>query len=369
MKLPLTLSRYIGKHFLLSVLMTLCGLLAIVSLIDLFEILRRAGKYPNVSFSVILQLMLLKTPAMMERLLPYAVLVGSMLALTRLTRTHELVVARAAGVSVWQFLTPALGVVVALGIFAVTVFNPLSASMFLRYEQVEAKYLSGRGSLMVVSSSGLWMRQMEEDPASSISEHIVNASRISTHDMLFSNVIIFSFDKEKKFIERLDAKQASLKPGTLELSGVVRSEPGKPPETISALSMPTSLTMEYIQDSFASPSSMSFWRLPSFINMLETAGFSAMRHKLYYQSLLASPILMAGMVWVAAVFSLRLPRRGKVGMMVASGLLVGFILYFFTDLVHALGSAGTLPVILAAWAPALVMLMIGAVLLLHIEDG
>lgn len=369
MKLPVILSRYIARHFFFAIVITIVGLLAITTLIDLFELLRRAGKYQGVPFSVIIGMVMLKIPGIAERLMPYAVLIGSILALTRLTRTHELIVARAAGVSVWQFLMPAIIVVLLLGSFMTTVFNPLSAALMLRYEQLEAKYLSTRGSLMVVSSSGLWMRQIEDNPTTTVSEHIINAAHIVPQDMSFSGVIIFSFDKDKKFVERLDAEQAQLKPGVLELSRVIRSAPGKPPEQMATLALPTSLTMEYIQDSFASPETMSFWRLPGFIAMLEAAGFSAMRHRLYYQSLLANPLLMAGMVWVAAVFSLRLPRRGKIGILVASGLLTGFMLYFFTDLVHALGAAGTLPIILAAWAPALVMLMIGAVLLLHIEDG
>jgi len=369
MKLSITLSRYIAKHFLLGILLTLLALGAIVSLIDLFEILRRAAKYQNVPVSVVFELVMLKTPYFMERLMPYCVLIGSIIALTRLTRTHELIVARAAGVSVWQFLFPAIIVVLLLGSFTTMVFNPLSSALLLRYEQIEARYLSGKGSLLVISSSGLWLRQMEDDPESPVSEHIIHASRVTPHDMSFSKLVIFSFDTDKHFIERLDAVSAQLEKGSLELKNVIRSEAGKPPENIESLVLPTSLTMEYIQDSFASPETMSFWRMPSFIVMLEEAGFSAMRHRLYYQSLLANPFLMAGMVWVAAVFSLRLPRRGKVGLLAASGIFTGFMLYFFTDLVHALGSAGTIPIALAAWAPALVMLMIGAVLLLHIEDG
>ena len=149
-------------------------------------------------------------PYLLERMLPYAVLIGSMLALTRLTRTHELIVARAAGVSVWQFLSPALLVVGALGIFSVAVFNPLSAALLLRFEQMEARNFSGKPSLLVISSSGLWMRQMEENPNSNISEHIINAAKVTPHNLTFSNVIIFSFGKQKEFIERLDAQKAEL---------------------------------------------------------------------------------------------------------------------------------------------------------------
>jgi len=114
---------------------------------------------------------------------------------------------------------------------------------------------------------------------------------------------------------------------------------------------------------------MSFWHLPSFINMLEQAGFSAIRHKLYWNSLLAQPFLLGGSVLIAALFSLRPPRRGKTGLLVVGGVLAGFLLHFFTDIVMALGSAGTLPVWLAAWAPALVVTLIGSAMLLHLEDG
>lgn len=369
MKLPITLSRYIARHFFIGIMVAVFGLVVITSLIDLVELLRRASGQESVPFTVVLRLTLLKMPYMVERLIPYAVLIGSMMALTRLTRTHELIVARAAGISVWQFLMPALGVVLLLGTFMTFVFNPLASALLLRFEQVEARYLSGRASLMVISSSGLWMRQMEEHSQNGISEHIINASRLSQADMAFHKMIIFSFDRDKKFVERLDAKNALLEPKQLVLTDVVRSVPGKAPELLPRYVLPTSLTMEYIQNSFASPETMSFWRLPGFIDMLETAGFSAIRHRLYFHSLLANPILMAGMVWVAAVFSLRLPRRGKVGLLIVAGLLTGFTLYFFTNLVHSVGASGTLPIILAAWAPALVMVMIGAVLLLHIEDG
>ncbi len=364
MTLPWTLSRYIARHFFFSVLLGLAGLLLITMLVDVVELIRRSSGKEAATFPVILQMVLLKIPSVAEKMLPYAVLIGSMMALNKLTRSHELVVARAAGVSAWQFLAPASAVVMALGVCAVTVFNPFAAALLLRYEQMDGKYFSGKPSLLAVSSSGLWLRQIEDD-----GEHIIYAMRISQSDMSFSNLIVFAFDTRNKFIERLDASKAVLEPGNLHLYDVIRSVPGDPPQNIVDYTLPTTLTLEHIQDSFASPETMSFWYLPSFIKTLEEAGFSALKHRLYWQSLLASPFLLAGSVLVAAVFSLRQPRRGKVGLLIVTGVVVGFLLHFFTDIIFALGSAGTLPIWLAAWTPALVMAMIGAALLLHLEDG
>ena len=368
MTLPWTLFRYIAKHFLLSIMLALFGLLAITMLIDIVELIRRASGKSDIPLSVILELSALRIPYLAEKLIPYAVLIGSMMALTRLTRTQELVVARAAGVSVWQFLAPAVSVVMIMGVFIATVFNPFSAVLLMRYEHIEGKYFSGTPSLLSISPSGLWMRQIEHDEGN-ISERVIYTARVSQSTMVFSNVIVFSFDKNQRFMERLDVEHAVLEQGMLHLYQITRSIPGKPAEQIADMLIPTTLTLTHIQDSFASPETMSFWHLPSFITMLENAGFSALRHRLYWHSLLASPFLMAGTVYVAAVFSLRQPRRGKVGLLVVAGILSGFLLHFFTDIIFAFGSAGTLPVILAAWTPAFVVIMIGASLLLHLEDG
>ncbi|MBV8938924.1 MAG: LPS export ABC transporter permease LptG [Alphaproteobacteria bacterium] len=368
MRLPLTLSLYICRQFLSAVLYSVLALTLVAMLIDTVELIRRASGKEGVPLSAILHMALLKSPGMAERLLPFAVLVGSLLALSRMTRTQELVVARAAGVSVWKFLLPAVVSVMLLGVVNAMVFNPMASLMLLRFEKIEGRYLMGKPSLLAVSPSGLWLRQMEPEGHKS-AEHIIHAVRMSQGDMSFSGLVVFSFDRQGHFLERLDAETAALLPGRLEMTRVIRSVPGQPPQPLPRYVLPTTLKLEHIQDSFASPETISFWKLPSFIEVLENAGFSALRHRIYWQSMLSSPFVYAGMVLIAAVFALRLPRLGKVGMFLVAGMAAGFLLYFFTDIVHALGMAGTLPVFLAAWTPAAIVLMLGGGTLLHLEDG
>ncbi len=84
---------------------------------------------------------------------------------------------------------------------------------------------------------------------------------------------------------------------------------------------------------------------------------------------MAMPVLLAGMLLLAAVFSLRQARRGRTGLLMVIGVAVGFLFYFCTNLIYALGAAGNLPVVLAAWAPSLVVVMFAVAALLHFEDG
>ncbi len=368
MPLSFTLSFYIARQFAASIFLSLIALTGIGLLIDIIELIRRISIKSSVSFHIVLEMALLKMPHQMEQFLPFAVLIGSMLALTRLTRSQELVIARSCGVSVWQFLLPAGLSVALIGAAAVAVFNPLSAIMLNHFERVEGKYITGRPSMLSVSPSGLWLRQQEKEKEA-ISEYIIYASRISPGDNALSNVTLYIFNQKGIFSGRIDAEEARLADKALQLKRVLLSKPGKPAERREIYILPTTLQVEHLQDSFASPETVPFWSLPQFVSTLENAGFSALRHRLYFQSLLASPLLMIGMVMVAAVFSLRLPRRGKIGMLVAAGAGTGFLLFFFHNLVQTLGAAGSLPVGIAAWTPALIMIIGGTAMLLHLEDG
>jgi lipopolysaccharide export system permease protein len=102
---------------------------------------------------------------------------------------------------------------------------------------------------------------------------------------------------------------------------------------------------------------------------LEAGGFSGLRHRLYLHTQLAVPLLLIAMVLLAATFSLRPLRRGGAGISLVCGVATGFLLYFLSDLISALGVSGRLPIALAAWSPAVVSCLLGTAMLLHLEDG
>ena len=364
MRLSATLSLYITRQFMVGIAIVLAVLIVLVALIDGVELLRRASAHPGATFGVVMQLALLRIPFMAQKIIPFAVLFGGMLTLTRLTRSHELVVARAAGISVWQFLLPGLALALVLGGLVVTVVNPLSAAATWRYEQIEAKYLRGRSSLLAVPASGLWLREGDEK-----GQTVLHAERIKPGEMTLQDVIIFLYEGADRFRERIDARAARLVDGYWELDDALISVPDERSVFKPTYRMKTQLTLGRIQESFASPETISFWNLPRFIKSLQAAGFSPLRHRLYWHSILAGPLLLCAMVLIAATFSLRLTRRGGTGILVLIGLVTGFVLYFMTDVLLALGLSASIPVALAAWAPAGVFTLLGLALLFHLEDG
>lgn len=365
MKLPITLSFYIGRQFIMSSAMILGVFLTLIMLLDAMELIRRSFN-KEVPIGIILEMILLKVPHIIQEFIPFVVLLGGILAFTKLTRTSELVVARAAGISVWQFLMPAITVAFVAGVFLVMVFNPLSAVMVKRYEQLESRYLQGGASMMAVSESGLWLRQKNTNGEG---KTILHAERLLQPDMRLQGVTVYFFEKSGVFKERLDAKDAVLANGYWELEDATLTGPDKMAETHTSYRIRTDIKMTQLQESFASPETLSFWELPRFIKTLKAAGFSALRHRYYWHSVLSVPIYLCAMVYIAAAFSLTPPRRGRTGYLIVGGIGVGFAIYFISGLVSALGIAGSIPVTLAAWAPVAISMLIGIVLMLHLEDG
>ena len=361
MIIGLTLGRYLSAQFLKTVVVVLATILSLVYLIDFVEMLRRAGNIPEASAGLIARLSLLRIPAVAEQILPFAVLFGAMAAFVNLTRRLELVVARASGISVWQFMFPPLLITFLAGVLSVILFNPISADMKLHAERIESR-LFGSGS---TTDKSVWFRQRSVDGQAII--HAVQASDGGQH--LSGGVTVYLYDPEGHFAERIEAAAATL------LSGAWKLETGRvingtdEPHRFDTYMLATDLTPDEVIRSFSSAESVPFWELPKVRDETENAGLDATSYSLQYQTLLARPLLLVAMVLIAAAFSLRFFRFGGITRMISSGVGAGFVLYVATKFVANLGGTGLLSPSVAAWTPALVGSLLGALALLHLEDG
>jgi lipopolysaccharide export system permease protein len=364
-QLAKTLSSYIARQFFAWFCGVFMAMVIVTFLLDYIELIRRSATRMQGTLLVLLEMAALKLPHTAQEVLPFTILFGTMLAFWRLTRNHELVVARAAGVSVWQFLTPALLVALLVGVIAVTVFNPVASLMEVAYEKMESRVLRQGSDQLSLSDAGLWLRQSDQAG----NQIIIHAEKLISGDLILDTVTLFFFNDLMRFTSRIDGQTAKLETGDWLIENGTRWLPNEPAEPFTELRLPTTLTPRKIEESFASPDTMSFWDLPGFITLLEQSGFPAQRHRLHFNVLLARPFLLCAMVLVAATFSLRMQRRGGTTLMIVGGVVSGFLLYFLSDVVFAFGLSAKVPVTLAAWTPTGVSLIFGASMLLHLEDG
>jgi lipopolysaccharide export system permease protein len=370
MTAALTLSLYIVRQFALAVSGMLLALSGLVAMFDFIELLRRSASHPDVSFGLVSQIAALRLPYVAMQILPFAVLLGGILCFWRLTRSSELIVARAAGISAWEFLTGPTLCALLFGIIATALVSPVSSVMLARAEALDNAYLRTGGGPLALNGGQLWLRQSDRQ-TSPQGVAIIHAQQVELHgkQLIGQQVSVFRLDGSDKLLTRIEATRATLGNGNWVLDNARSIRPDQLPGPPQMMNLPTDLTVSRVQESFASPDTLSFWALPGFIALLDRSGFSSIRHQLHFQALLALPLLAATMTLVSAGFSMRPARRGGVAKMIGSGVAAGFALFVVSKIAEEIGQSGALPVVLAAWAPSAAGLMLAIALLLHTEDG
>jgi lipopolysaccharide export system permease protein len=358
-----TLARYFGLRFFGAVAAVFGGIFVLVVLVDYVEMTRHAAKVANASALVVAQISFYRVPQVTERIIPFAALIGAMICYLTLSRRLELVVARAAGISAWQFIAPAIVVALLLGFLATTVYNPMSAGLREYSKQLEGE-LFGELTEPQKAGTGFWVRQRDNDGQS-----VLNAASSRNQGAILDGVVALVFDVAGRFQERIEAKSAQLESGHWRLKDATVYSPGIPPRQHASFLLNTNLTPEQVRESFATPETVSFWHLPQYIELAEQAGLAAAGYRLQYQLLLARPFLLASMVLLAASVSLRFFRFGGVTRMILSGVIAGFLLYVLSKVTEDVSKAELMHPVAAAWLPVLVGGVTGFVALLYLEDG
>lgn len=358
--------RTLGSYIALSFLKMIAGVFATIYLLiftlDFVELMRRAGDAKEASAGIMATLAFYRAPSIAEQVLPFAVLFGAMGALLGLSRKLELVVARAAGVSAWQFLQPGLLAGAILGIFAVTVFNPIAAGFKEQAAGIEAKIFAKSGR--ETRDKIIWLRQKSID-----GQAVIRAISATEQGRQLNQVSFFNYDSAGKFIERVEATKAVLNDGYWFLTDVRVVSTLDEPQSYGSSAIATNLELEQVRRSFLSAEQVSYWDLPEVIDRTEKAGLDATRYRLQQAALTARPLLLVAMILVAATVSLRFFRFGGVARMVLGGVFAGFVLYVATELTEDLGANGIIGPAMAAWLPAILGSLLGVLALLHLEDG
>ncbi len=360
-----TLSIYISIRFLKILAGMVAGLVFLIVTVDFIEQLRKASDVEDVTLWQLYSISLMRAPVFVEKAFPFGCLFAAMITLTQLNLKMELVVARSAGVSAWQFLLPIGISAIFVGVFVATVYNPLAILAFQKSQDLSAAVLEKKhGTKNKDTESHYWIKQQDEQGVTTY----INAAFARDNGKLLTRVKFLKLDETGGLEERVDALRASyqgdhwqLEEARINRGGVIISK--------NLIKLETKLTENDLLGVSAKPDGVSFWELQEVSKRLEKSGTNGNPYLVQYHSLTALPMFLLAMILVAATVCLRFVRFGQVGRMILGGIMFGFVLYIITSLITALGSNGVVPPAVAAWAPGFVAILFGISALLHQEDG
>ncbi len=358
-----TLNRYFFLRYATIATWYFLGIYALITLIDFTEFARRTVGAPGFTVQLAFAISALRVPTLMLQAVPFVGLIAAIATLVSLNRKYELVIARSAGISAWQFLFPCCMGAFIFGLLAVGVLNPLAAHAIARSEMLETEFRSGKSDATNAFGTP-WLRQKTDD-----SDTIIGARAVLNRGLELVDVTFFSLDEEGDIVERRDAARAYLRDGYWELHDVKRIRDGAQLAPVDTDRVATNLRPEFVQQRLARPETIPFYELPGKIEVARSFGLKASSFATQFHSLLALPFLLVAMTLIAATVSMRFARMGQSATMILGGVLAGFLLYVVSVLVKSFGNAGFVPPAIVVWIPVVVAMFFGVTFLLYKEDG
>lgn len=355
---------YFSKVFLLWILIVMGVSLFIISLVEFAEYSRRLVGGTAVPMGEIVSLIILKLPQHIQLILPFIIFIAAIITFSRLNRTNEITIVRNLGMAIRQIIAGFSLIIVMTFLIFIVIIDPISSILTQKQNEMENRAFSERNVTISIFDDGVWLRENTDTRQS-----IIKLETVDLPTKSFQRVTFYNFSDAIGLDERLYAKRATIEDEEWILEDVMIFSLGKGATKIDSYRLKTYLTFQKILDSNLPPEFLSFWQLPDYIRLLEKSGLSAVRYSLRWHSILGSLGVFFAMIYLAGSFSLRPVRRGGTAMLVALAILSGLVFYFLNNVVLALGLAEKLPVLLAVWCPAIIIMLLSNTLILHLEEG
>jgi lipopolysaccharide export system permease protein len=355
---------YLSRLWLKSTGFTLLGLGAFIYLLTISDLLRQLS---GVAMPTVMLLAWLKIPDLLLQLLPFAMLVGSLVWLNNLNRHQELVAIRASGLPARRFLAAPVFLCWLVATILVGIGNPIATSLLKRYDVIHAELTPESVRSTLTNGGNIWLKQ--DTPTRRI---FIYGQHMQAGGSELASTTVFIFDRQNMFEARLDAQNAKLTTSTTGNSWIFsHASVIKPDGSLlqeQRVSLPTKLTPAELASSLNPPATLNAWELWRYRQVLGKSGLPTGAHTMALANIVALPVLCVVMMLLAIPFGLRFARnRGLVGS-IGAGVAMGFVFYVLRNVASAYGIAGRLDPILAAAIPIAIGSLMALAMILYLQE-
>lgn len=356
---------YFSRVFLLRIFLVWLFFLLLIVIGDTIESARGFGGKDEIGYLSLFILSLLRAPYFTQDILPFAIFFASLLSLYILNRRLELVVVRASGISVWQFLFPFCFVAFVLGIFSITVYDPLSLRGLRMAKNYESNLLVKAGGGDSVRHNR-WHRLARTQSKGDV---IIRAALSREDGLYLSDVSFYIYGRQGNFEKRYDSMRADFSNENNSNGYLLQNARDVMGGILPEVFIPLNIDIDSLRLQFSDANETDFWSLRGQAFLAQNSGRNPLPFEMRYFHLLSLPFLFVAMVLISACVPLLFLRFGNNRLRFLVGIFCAFVFYAVAELVLAFGENGLLPILLVAYCPSLLALLLSASMILHLEDG
>lgn len=356
-----TLTRYLAKMFVLRILAVLVMLVLVLLMLDLLSSSGKILAVPGNGQGELLTYAGMRAPQLVQRFLPYSVLLATLITLVTLNQNSEVIAMKAAGLSAHQVLAPLLLTALVVGGISFT-FNEQvvtrSTATLKAWEAAEW------GPIPVESTVRANVYLAE-------GTNVLTAAQLAGRgdDIRMTDVTWYRRSPDGAIVEQIDAARATYAEPGWRLDDITRFEVASASSSeAGSIVVGEGLTPDQIDLARIDPDSVPFWELGAQIDAFEDAGrrTGEMRAKWWHK--LSGPLSSFLMPLLGAVAAFGLARSGQLFVRALIGMALGFAYFVVDNAALAMGNFGGYPPLLAAWAPFFLFALIGETVLIRTEE-
>lgn len=354
----LTFERHLRREIVSASLIVLAAFAGLFAFFDLIHEIEDLGK-GSYGFGHALAVVLLWLPGRVYEVLPIAVLIGSLYALTVLARHSEITVLRASGLSTARLSAALLktGLIFSLLTLLVGEFVAPPAE-----RAAQRLRLSAQSQLIGQEfRSGLWVK----DGAS-----FINAREV-TPDARLREVYIYRFDEAFRLASAKKAQEARYLPsGRWALEEVAETRFAGDRITVEKRAYEeweTALDPDILAVLMVVPERMTLLHLSQYIHHLAENRQQTQRYEIAFWKKIVYPATVLVMLLLALPFAYLHDRFGAVSGKVFAGVMLGVAFHAANGLFSHLGLLRAWPPAWAALAPAALFLVLAVSFLWWVE--
>lgn len=351
------LDRYIGGTVLQSTLVVMLVLLSLFAFATFAGELDKVGR-GTYDATMALQYTLLLMPRLAYQLFPIVVLLGAIIGLGMLASQSELVVVRAAGVSINRIIWTVMRVGLVLIVVMLLVGEFIAPKAEFKAQNLKAEAISGQVSFR--TDEGLWAKD---------GNNIVHVRDLLAKDRI-GNISIYEFDEGNRLNKVTTAKTAQHSGEQWLLHDVSRStvsEAGVKTTVTNELGWRSLLSPDLIGVVAVKPDYLSAPGLFRYIDYLNENGLDADQYVLALWKKAMMPVTTAVMIVLAVPFVFGPLRSVGVGQRIFVGSLFGIGYFLIDQTIGHMGLVYGLPPALAAMAAPLVFLSVAMFLVRRVR--
>ena len=358
------LNRYFIKTYIIAIIQISIVSAILIFLIDLVEISKRFDDISNFAFYELIKLSTYKLPSTFEDISPIIIVIGTLTFLFKLSKSSEIVISNAVGISIWQIILPITLCAILFGLIIVTILSPISIQMKYNFTQLEKNIKGGNTPVNQNIDNEFWTSQKNN-----VGELIINAEQIDVNDLSLVGVTILQFNQEMDLVSRYDSTSAYLDDGEWHLDKTWLTDQDNISKFIGKTIVNTFSDEIFLQEAILKKSEQSIWTIKDTITKLKKNNISYAKHLTNLNFYISLPILMGGLALVSACFMTKQFRIQHSLIMLILGIISGMLIFVVNHISYILSESEIFNPILGAWWHIILIYLIATKILILREDG